>query len=517
MMEKKKLDRLFQEKFRDFEEMPPEQVWSDLEAKLRQKKKRRIIPFWYQVSGVAALLVLGLVIWQTLDTGSVKVPDAVVEQNPQPEQDSTFTNPDAVAVENQSSEASESTEGVSSEPKNEKTGNQMKPVSGSQLVQTEAQRARSSKGSETRVASRGRNESEGRNESGVPGASNLNASGVRGESVSTNERSAVAQTDAPSDKKETTPDAIANRETQSGNRKELENTSDPSAQKPLTINPATELAVVQAPTAEPQPDSTAIATVEPNALEELLHEKENKVTADGQKINRWQVTSSVAPIYFSSASNGSPVDSRFESNNKTYKPSVSYGVGAQYAISKRLSVRSGVNSVALEYSTNDLMFYQTPDATPLANIKTNAQGSIIQIEPNTGPMTLAARSMGKRTFEGVLNQRTSYIEVPVEMSYKLIDRQFGINLIGGFSSLFLNENRISLESENMNMTIGEAENLNDLHFSTNLGIGFSYRFLKAFEANFNPMFKYQINTFSDNSGNFKPYFFGLYTGVSYRF
>ncbi len=514
-MEKKKLDRLFQEKFRDFEVTPPEQVWSDIEAELRKKKKRRIMPLWYQLSGVAALLLLGLVIWQTVDTSSTKGPDAVVEQNSQTESDS-ISNPDAVVVEDQLYEKPASSGDLLNSPDVE-SGNRLKTGSDNQLVQTESNRGGSSKGSGTRVALSVRNESGVRGKSDVPGASTLNETGVRGESVSIAERSAVAQNATPSDKKETTPDAIANRETPSEKQKELENSNDPSAQKPLTINPATELAVVQTQTAEPQPDSTAIATVEPNALEELLHEKENKVTADGQKINRWQVTSSVAPIYFSSASNGSPVDARFESNNKTYKPSVSFGVGAQYAINKRLSVRSGVNSVALEYSTNDLMFYQTPDATPLANIKTNTQGSIIQIEPNTGPMTLAARAMGKRTFEGVLNQRTSYIEVPVEMSYKLVDKQFGINLIGGFSSLFLNENRISLESENMNMTIGEAENLNDLHFSTNLGIGFSYRFLKAFEANFNPMFKYQINTYSDNSGNFKPYFFGLYTGVSYKF
>jgi hypothetical protein len=44
-----------------------------------------------------------------------------------------------------------------------------------------------------------------------------------------------------------------------------------------------------------------------------------------------------------------------------------------------------------------------------------------------------------------------------------------------------------------------------------------YRFLKSFNANLNPMFKYQFNTFSNDSGNFKPYLFGLYTGISYTF
>ena len=85
------------------------------------------------------------------------------------------------------------------------------------------------------------------------------------------------------------------------------------------------------------------------------------------------------------------------------------------------------------------------------------------------------------------------------------------------STLFLNENRISLESNGSVLNIGQANNLNDIHFSSNVGLGFKYTFWKSFQANFQPMFKYQINTFSNDSGNFKPYFVGLYSGVSFSF
>ena len=110
-----------------------------------------------------------------------------------------------------------------------------------------------------------------------------------------------------------------------------------------------------------------------------------------------------------------------------------------------------------------------------------------------------------------------YIEVPMELSYKLIDKKFGVALIGGFSTLFLNQNKIDLVSPELNTTIGEANNLNNVHVSSNIGVGVKYRFAKAFEANFEPTFKYQLNMFSNDAGNFKPYLFGLYTGVSYRF
>ena len=60
-MNKKNIDNLFQEKFRDFGEMPDESVWQSIETSLDKKKKsRRIIPFWWQLGGVAALLALML-------------------------------------------------------------------------------------------------------------------------------------------------------------------------------------------------------------------------------------------------------------------------------------------------------------------------------------------------------------------------------------------------------------------------------------------------------------------------
>ncbi len=107
--------------------------------------------------------------------------------------------------------------------------------------------------------------------------------------------------------------------------------------------------------------------------------------------------------------------------------------------------------------------------------------------------------------------------MPIELSYKLVDKKFGIEIIGGMSTLFLNNNTVSLVTDGMEMNVGKANNLNNIHFSSNVGLGFKYSFWKNFNANFQPMFKYQINTFSENSGNFKPYFIGLYSGISFSF
>ena len=56
--DKQNLDNFFKNTFENFEEFPPEIVWGNIEAQLSKKKKRRVIPFWWNLSGVAALLLI---------------------------------------------------------------------------------------------------------------------------------------------------------------------------------------------------------------------------------------------------------------------------------------------------------------------------------------------------------------------------------------------------------------------------------------------------------------------------
>ena len=141
------------------------------------------------------------------------------------------------------------------------------------------------------------------------------------------------------------------------------------------------------------------------------------------------------------------------------------------------------------------------------------EGLVIEDKKVSKPAELAFQNKD----DGYLSQQMSYMEVPVEVSYKLLDRKFGIQFITGVSTLFLNDNKVSVMSNGLSTTVGEANNLNKVHFSTNIGLGFKYSFWKSFEANFEPTFKYQINTFNENSGGFKPYIIGLYSGLSYKF
>jgi len=116
-----------------------------------------------------------------------------------------------------------------------------------------------------------------------------------------------------------------------------------------------------------------------------------------------------------------------------------------------------------------------------------------------------------------LSQRLSYVEVPVELEYAIVNKRVGVNLIGGVSTLILDDNEVVTEVENRKTKIGEANNINNLSFTTNLGLGIDYKFNDDFKFNIEPTFKYQINAYNETSGDFKPYIIGVYTGFSYKF
>lgn len=499
MKERKNIDNLFQEKFENFEVLPPENAWNNIESKLKEnKKKKRIIPFWWMYSGVAALIALGIFFINPNNKSLEEVQNPVVNQESNSDTKSNSKNdfdPQNTAIEETEKIENATDKVVTTISKENNSINNNPAYKNKTTLGTNFNEKSSLSKSVVSIATASNNSKISKTKSTVNAAdvvannyNNTNKSTLPNNSNSDN--NFTKNTNSIADKNEAL---------------ELENkivftTDIKSVDDSIKI------------------DSTKIALVEKNALEELLNEKGKKIIAE-QKINRWQVTSSLAPIYFSSTNNGSPLDEKLQNNSKSYNTNLSYGVGVNYALNKKLKIRAGVNNLAVDYNTNGIVFFQSNNAARLEHVKTNEKGAVIQIEnkaDNKLP-TLNLNGSEFNKFNSNLNQRIGYIEVPLEMSYRIVDKKFGVDFIGGLSTMFLNENEISIQTNGLNMAIGEANNLNQIHFSGNLGIGVKYEFIKRFEARIEPIFKYQLNTFTNDDGNFKPYVFGIYSGVSFTF
>ena len=240
------------------------------------------------------------------------------------------------------------------------------------------------------------------------------------------------------------------------------------------------------------------------------------ITKKGKETDKkWSIGPTVAPVFYNSLQDGSPLNYSLAENTKTSDNSLSIGVKVNYQLNKKFIIQSGLNKVELAYNTQDVNAQILSSKNVPGNINTTKAGVILT--PVRGGQSAANGEFSKSGVSGELNQSLESFELPIEMKYNLYDTKSGLNLVGGFSTLFLSNNSVSMITANNVTDLGEANNLNDFNFSGNLGVDLDYKINKSWYLNVAPMFKYQFNTYSGNSGNFRPYYFGLYSGLNYKF
>lgn len=439
MKEKKYIDRLYQEKFKDFEATPNEAVWNSISAKLQDKKQKRIVfPLWQRIAGVAALLTLIFLIgdWFSAPQQTPSVVNGNTLQNidldeliPSSETSITFISEEGeeeIADQNPNAEIIEETN---------------QPISS---IQEE--------------------------EKPISEVAEISTSGIK----------------EPSPQFET--EAIIFVENESG--------------------------------------LTAIGIIEKKSIfdEILKMQEENELKTTTSSKNKLEISTSAAPVFFGNMGEGSFLDPKFNNNESQSEITYSYGIQLAYAISENLKIRSGINQVSMSYNTNGVTYQAVlrPMAINSVNYGNDQydlpagdvhKGGNSSARPITGMYRVSAGSING----AFLNQKLGYLEVPVELEYSIINNKIQLNLIGGASTMFLNENMVSVNTGNLTTNIGEANNLNNVSFSTNIGLGLDYKLFESFNVNLEPMFKYQINTFSGSAVNNQPYYLAIYTGFSFEF
>ncbi|MBG6063122.1 hypothetical protein IWX83_002931 [Flavobacterium sp. CG_9.1] len=475
MNDKKNIDRFFQEQFKDFESHPNEQVWNNIQTALNEKKNREVLPAWIKFSGTAAAFLVGIFALHTVINDKVKTNNPVVIESKVPKT-------------NVNEKESIPNESIKERPSLEiKTGPQVVENSG-KTKQSEQKESINSTGFKI-------NSNKEKNQKEAVVYLQTNNLSLKHPATALENKKATAVTEAKTDdlfeKIQQLP---------------LEKTS---------INPLENTRIALQDTKKEPSTASAI----PNELDEILKKKtdQKKEVVKIHQQDKWQITPNIAAVYLNSNSGGSAIDAQFSENQKTAENSLSFGVGIHYAVSKKIALRSGINKLSLGYNTNNVIYSTGLANNNLANIAYTSTALVEINNEATLSMLSAFEKDIQKTNTGALNQKMGYYEVPLELSYSVLDKKFGITIIGGVSTLFLNQNKISLVSEETNLKLGEATNLNQIHFSTNVGLGFKYKIIKSFQINFEPMLKYQVNTFSNDSGNFKPLFIGLYSGISYSF
>ncbi|WP_299112110.1 hypothetical protein [uncultured Winogradskyella sp.] len=521
MNEKKNIDRLFQEKFKDFEAVPNDAVWNRISESLpKKKKKRRVIALWWQIGGVAAvialLLTVGVSVFNSDTNNSTEKPVIVDTEDATNNSKIDTPSNDKQNQLNDSSEFEEielvesdkSEESIQNSKNNGSNNNQQNNASLKLTIPNNPNSnnsvANNSEEKEKTTQPQNRKSLIIRENNNTKVAENTKAQkrNTKTELSNKDEIKSVIKETIESNKT-----AVTDNTTKETDNSNIDNTDI------NTVNDDNEKDVTAA-LEDPKKQSIKDAV----ATQENINEKEKE---DEQ--SRWSIAPNVAPVYFSSLGQGSSIDRQFNQNSKSSDINMSYGISGTYAVSDKLKVRAGINRVNLSQTTSDVYtftggeFASRGDEVQIGNINPrNGLGNITIMSVN-----VFNRSSSPEVFNtkiaGNLDQRFGFIEVPLELEYRLVDKKFGLNVIGGFSTFFLNQNEIYVDIDGTSTLIGEASNINSTSFSANFGLGLDYKLSKQWNINLEPQFKYQINTFNNTSGDFRPFFIGVYTGLSFKF
>lgn len=511
MKEKKNIDELFQDGFKNFEATPSPRVWENIQTELnRGKKKRKVIPLWIRIGSVAALFAL------LLTVGNLYFSDSKEDGN---------------LITNEEINPSDSTEN--------NTQHKMAPESADSKLASENEILEDQDSQDqnpyTNTNSKNRRESKS-SDKGIVNISKKSA--TRAVAATNSEKSTFTDKNDSKDKfthkdnkRLVTEETMASSKINSPKKENVEIHENTMVKEKDIFNKQSDEAVVKAKTGDDGIDknkekaATDIASENKNkkSIFEAIAEKDEKKNNKEKPEPRWNVTPNIAPVYYSSFGSGSSIDPSFTNNPQKGDVNMSYGVQVSYDLNKRLSLRTGINNVDLSYSTSDIVVGTGPVAVALRSVDYGSNQIVVTaIDKTTFESAASTNDFDEITTKSTVGdarliQNLSYYEIPLELKYAVIDRKLGVNLIGGISTLFLGNNEISVKADNFNSVLGEANNLSSVSFSTNVGLGLDYKLSRKFTFNIEPMFKYQLNPYTDSSVNFKPYYLGVYSGLSFKF
>jgi hypothetical protein len=254
-------------------------------------------------------------------------------------------------------------------------------------------------------------------------------------------------------------------------------------------------------------------------------------------VKKWSVTAMASPTYYSGFGSGTDGLSKELAASEQALISYSGGVAFSYKISRRFTIQSGVYYSSLGQKLDGINSYS--GFAPYGNTKGDHNFEVLTttgiVYASNPDVFLSADGAGrivspyssevfdpkKASLQPVstsLNQSFSYLELPVVLRYKLVDKTIGINLIGGLSYNMLVHNSVYTNVGGNKYPVGDTKGLNPLTLSSSLGMGMEYNFSDKLSLNLEPTFRYYLNPFSITTSSFvHPYSFGIFSGVSYKF
>jgi len=249
---------------------------------------------------------------------------------------------------------------------------------------------------------------------------------------------------------------------------------------------------------------------------------------------RWSLKAEFAPVFNNQAQSnrgGSDLNSINPTNSKTQETTsentFSGGMVAGYKVGKRLIVKSGFVYNNIRQSTHNVDFmgsnpvYNVAGNTALASTPAGQVNLSRMSNTRTGAILNSDYQLNysaNTAIQNLLKQDIGFIEIPLQATYKLIDKKIAVGLTGGISTNILVGNKAILSENGEKISTGETSNMRNIVYSTAVGLEIGYAITNRITLTVEPRLKQFINSISTNkSVNYKPSQMAIVTGLTYSF
>ncbi len=234
----------------------------------------------------------------------------------------------------------------------------------------------------------------------------------------------------------------------------------------------------------------------------------------------WSLKAEISGTFTAMLSGGSSSGVDTKSLN-----TVGGGMVASYKINDKLSISSGIRFSQMKqdshssYSLNNTsgIIYLQPvekNANLMGDVSLNLP-AVSSIVYSNGMKSMTSTS---NVFVSNIAQEFKYIEIPIQATYKLMDKKISVGLTGGISTNFLVGNFASVTENGILLSKGNTDNIRNVLYSGSAGIEVGYDLGNNLRLTIEPRVKQFMHSVSSNDLiNVKPMQMGVFTGIAYSF
>ena len=279
----------------------------------------------------------------------------------------------------------------------------------------------------------------------------------------------------------------------------------------------------------------------------LLAENAKNYSTEKSSEGIWKVGAQVSPGYSSHQAAHSTAYSNFMTGaTSSGNGNVGAGLSIQYKTGKRLRVESGIHySQNGQKSGNSYQLFARAEYDALTGIsseKSKSMGSNA-IAINNGQMHMNSTAgiikfnqtpKGAQIYgdlesfnvgfsnslvtSGEYSQVFDFIEIPLYLRYKVVDKKVDVELVGGMNAGVIVGNNAYIENDFGLQNVGSTQDISAINMSGTLGLGLNYGISKHISFAMEPRINYYLNSINKNPAvDFRPYRLGVYTGLYYEF